>query len=109
MIEAYQPMQEHKNDPCHRPFEDSGGRGGRGRRPYDDDDGRGGRGRRPYDDDDDDFDRPDSTKKPVVLDTVIKHKDPDSNVVIYCLPRTGICQSRRCIDLINYFGNLGGF
>ena len=92
MIEEYQPSQEHKSDPCYKPFENSGGRG-----------------RRPNDDDEDDYDRPGQSKPEVKLDTVIKHKTPGSDLVIYCLPRPNICQSRRCIDLINYFGNLSGF
>ena len=60
--------------------------------------------RRPFDDN-----RPDPNKKEVRLDQKIEHRPEGSDTVIYCLPRAHSCAGRRCIDLMNYFGNIGGF
>ena len=51
----------------------------------------------------------DRNQQEVILDGIIPHKREGSDVVIYCLPRTQASTSRRFIDLLNYFGSIGGF
>ena len=107
-VKAYQPFLEHEGDPIANPREQNRRRGdhnmGYGRDDMDDDDyggrggGRGGRG-------DGGRDREEEVK----LEQTIPHQKPGSDVVVYCLPRENICVSRRAIDLLNYFGLIGGF
>ena len=90
-LQNYKPDQDHGGDPTYKP------RGEYDRVDADRFDR--GRGR----------DRGREEKPPPELDDNLPYDNICGDVTVFCLPRKNQCQSRKFIDLLNNFGNAGGF